>query len=252
MYFLPNIKAQILIEKFNYWKKESNLNFFYNNHLSNNIGSLLNTMLEMFPRCGTEILDDSDYIIFKDEILYHRNLVSGSMTVLRETWNHKDCICYKQLQLSIKPIIKIPGILYREIVNVDNKSYEYIEFENLNFKLDSNVFFNFITNHNSDYFVSLAKEYIDDGHLLLKESKNISKLTGHGIPLDLILGLSKFKNNNDNYWNVSLNWTYDPEYVADVSFYFFINLVNYIGKLNNLKTEDIDYIKTYTREKWII
>lgn len=232
MNFIQIIKANELEQKFKFWSDLNNLNQFYNNLPHQNNIAL-----------GFENTEDG-YIHYSNEIITYKNTNTGDIIHLRNHWNDADYQCHQQL-CSIVTDIRISKISYREIIDINNVQYEYVEISSPNGILGTN-FLNWSKTFESNE--QEEQQFIDEYVILLKNSKEIARNFKNGIPLRMSTNLQRFKDNNGYYWNVGIDWSNDPTYVEKLGKDFLSKIIEFHGQYVSNKENLLKYLES----KWTI
>lgn len=235
MDFLQSLRVIELGQKFQHWNNSSNLKKFYGDQLQPSILSL-----------GIEIIDNT-YISFNNKTLKYKNLENGDIFCLRSVWNEKSYKCHQDLSSVID--FRMSKINYREIVNVSNIPYEYIEFKSPNNKIISSAVDTWIYNReNNSNIHTWIENYINDSVLLLSSAKDIGIKNDCGIPLDIVSSFFQFNDDIGKFWEVSLDWNHDIDTVINFSINYLVNFINLSPETDEFK----NYITNYVREQWQI
>ena len=207
MDFLRNVRVASLIEQFRYWSNQANMDNFYNNlpHSKNS-------------ELGISKYQDG-YIWFKDGTLTYNNLLNGATIKLRKHWAPADYQAYSELQKtgSEQGLFKFDIPVYRDVVEVDGNSVEYIEFESPTNRHGSS-YFNFYIDKNKpskEETEKILTDYVVAAEKILRVAKEVSSKFKCGVPLDLCRPTNLFDFTEEQIWTEAMDWGYSFEIAVD-------------------------------------
>jgi hypothetical protein len=246
MDFIQNLRFSSLLERFNYWNQRENRVAFFNNfplpedHVPK---------LRLLPNTFIIAPLYDGYEEFLGTTMKYHELTTNKIFVLRPYTNNTEYKCYQELyQASVLlKTFRINEPIFREVVTIDSKQYEYFEFKAPTDKTGDNVSTTFLYGTPT---IESIREYIAEAKELLSAAKAISLSNQTGFPETVCFSLNRFKDDIGYYYSECLDWNSSFEDCIEDQVEWLGRVLSAFKFLNIFTETQIAATVAYARETW--
>ena len=235
MDFLQNLKAQHLIERFNYYANPANITEF-------------ETSLMLYPFIVSKW--EAGYLRFSDNTLVYKDLSTGNSSIVRTVRNNnKDYNCFQMLRsVGIQTgNFRFVNITHREIIS--NDQLEYIETSMPNNEIGMTITSEFI-NHKPSLSVFL--EYINQVTPVLAEAETIAINNNVNFPnpLEICSLLARSRDSIGYFWAPAINWNSSKSKTIEHILNFLEGVLSNRIVVGDFTTSEVEELLNHARTSW--